>query len=478
MKKYITLLSFAALMGASSCSEKELELGPYNSVTITQAYDTETDYANAARGMYSRNVGGLSGLIGGSYYGGTMLSLPDILTDNAIICQKGRLTYRLQQDFKYTPDITWDMWTQAYSTIRRANGILENVDKLPEGAAKNNFKGEALAVRALAHFDMVRVYGKAFTQATEADLGVPYVTTTDPAARPARESVKSNYSKIEADLKAAVGLIGASNGVYRFNKSSAYGLLSRLYLYMGQWQNCVDASTESLKIASDPGSLTSFPNIWKDASNAGVLLKLQIVDRDALSPGVEYSQSSASGVRSEYVADFDLFSLYKATDVRKNAYIGSSVFSGSRYNNIIKYSGRATGNVNVIDPKVLRVAEIWLNRAEAYAQLGKDTEALADLNALRKSRYSDYTAGTETGNPLKAEIDLQRRLELAFEGHRFFDIKRKNLAVQRSAKGDLFDGTGKTFTTRTLAAGSTFFQLPLPTIELRVNTNIVQNPGY
>jgi starch-binding outer membrane protein, SusD/RagB family len=304
------------------------------------------------------------------------------------------------------------------------------------------------------------------------------VTTTDPAARPARESVKSNYSKIEADLKAAVGLIGGTNGVYRFNKSSAYGLLSRLYLYMGQWQNCVDASTESLKIASDPGSLTSFPSIWKDASNAGVLLKLQLVDKDAVSPGVEYSQSSASGVRSEYVADFELFSLYRATDVRKNAYIGSSVFSGSKYNNIIKYAGRATGNVNVIDPKVLRVAEIWLNRSEAYAQLGKDAEALADLNALRKSRYSDYTAGTETGNPLKAEIDLQRRLELAFEGHRFFDIKRKNLAVQRSAKGDLFDGTGKTFTTRTLAAGSTFFQLPLPTIELRVNTNIVQNPGY
>ncbi len=480
MKKYILTLSIFALIGVTSCSDKELELGPYNSVTDTQAFETESDFTNAAQGMYARAVNGLSGLSGSSYYAGSSISLPDIMSDNAIMCRTGRLSNRFFQEWRYNGDIAWDLWTQAYSSIRRANGILVNINKLADGTAKNNFKGEALAVRALAHFDMVKLYGKAFTQANDADLGIPYVTSTDPSARPARETVKSNYAKIEADLLEAATLIGSTNGIYRFNKAAVYALLSRLYLYEGQWQKAADSATQSLALSSSPGSITNFTNIWKDASNDGVLLKLQIVDKDAVSPGVEYSQSSASGVRSEYVIDYDFFKLYKDNDVRKNAYIGSSTFSGLKYNNIIKYFGRATGNANVVDPKVIRVAEVLLNRAEALAQLNKDADALKDLNTLRANRYVGFVAADnqEGGNALKTEIDLQRRLELAFEGHRFFDIKRKGLAINRSNWGDRADGTGTTYSFRTLAAGDARFQLPIPTNEIRTNANVVQNPGY
>ncbi|MDR6560561.1 MULTISPECIES: RagB/SusD family nutrient uptake outer membrane protein [unclassified Arcicella] len=480
MKKYILTLSIFTLIGVTSCSDKELELGPYNSVTDTQAFETESDFTNAAQGMYARAVSGLSGLSGGSYYAGSSISLPDIMSDNAIMSRTGRLSNRFFHEWRYNGDNAWDLWTQAYSSIRRANGILVNINKLSDGTAKNNFKGEALAVRALAHFDMVKLYGKAFTQASDADLGIPYVTSTDPTARPARETVKSNYAKIEADLVEAATLIGSGNGIYRFNKATVYALLSRLYLYEGQWQKAADSATQSLALSSSPGSITNFANIWKDASNDGLLLKLQIVDKDAVSPGVEYSQSSASGVRSEYVIDYDFFKLYKDNDVRKNAYIGSSTFGGFKYNNIIKYFGRATGNANVVDPKVIRVAEVLLNRAEALAQLNKDADALKDLNTLRASRYVGFVAADnqEGGNALKAEIDLQRRLELAFEGHRFFDIKRKGLAIVRSNWGDRFDGTGTTYGFKTLAAGDPKFQLPIPTNEIRTNANVVQNPGY
>jgi len=480
MKKYILTLSIFTLIGVTSCSDKELELSPYNSVTDTQAFETETDFGNAARGMYARSVNGLSGLSGTLYYAGSSISLPDIMSDNAIMCRTGRLSNRFFQEWRYNGDIAWDLWTQAYSSIRRANGILVNINKLADGTAKNNFKGEALAVRALAHFDMVKLYGKAYTQASDADLGIPYVVSTDPTAKPSRETVKSNYQKIEADLVEAASLIGSANGVYRFNKSAVYALLSRLYLYEGQWQKAADAATQSLALSSSPGSIANFSSIWKDASNDGVLLKLQIVDKDAVSPGVEYSQSSSSGVRSEYVVDYDFFRLFKDTDVRKSAYIGSSSFGGFRYNNIIKYFGRATGNANVVDPKVIRVAEVLLNRAEALAQLNKDADALKDLNTLRANRYVGFVAADnqEGGNALKTEIDLQRRLELAFEGHRFFDIKRKGLAINRSNWGDRYDGTGTTYGFRTLPAGDTRFQLPIPTNEIRTNANVAQNPGY
>ena len=479
MKKYILTIGVISLLSVTSCSDSELELGPYNSVTISQAFDTPADFDNAARGMYARNVGGLSGLAGGVYYAGSAISLPDIMADNAIMSRTGRLSNRFFHEWRYNADGAWDLWTQAYSSIRRANGILSNIDKLPAGAAKDNAKGEALAVRALAHFDLVRLYGKGFVQASASDLGVPFVTLTDPSLKPERETVKSNYQKIEADLLEATKLVGSGNGIYRFNKSSAFALLSRLYLYSEQWQKCIDAATESLKINTSPSSIANFAGVWKDASNDGVLLKLQVVDKDALSPGVEYSQSSASGVRSEYVIDFDFLQLYKSNDIRKSAYIGSSTFGGFKYNNVIKYFGRATGNANVVDPKVLRVAEVLLNRAEASAQLNKDADALKDLNTLRAARYTGFVAADnqETGVALKKEVDLQRRLELAFEGHRFFDLKRKGLPVVRSAKGDRFDGTGLTYGFRNLEATDFRFQLPIPSIEIRTNPNVVQNPG-
>ena len=78
---------------------------------------------------------------------------------------------------------------------------------------------------------------------------------------------------------------------------------------------------------------------------------------------------------------------------------------------------------------------------------------------------------------MKNEVDLQRRLELAFEGHRFFDLKRKGLPVSRSAKGDRFDGTGLTYGFKTLEATDFRFQLPIPTNEIRSNPNVIQNPG-
>ena len=148
------------------------------------------------------------------------------------------------------------------------------------------------------------------------------------------------------------------------------------------------------------------------------------------------------------------------------------------YNNIYKYFGRAAGNANVVDVKALRTAEVLLSRAEAYARLNKNTEALADLNTLRKQRYSDYVAGTETGADLLTAILLQRRLELAFEGSRFFDLKRLGLGVTRSSFGDKSDGTGINNVTKALPAGDIHFQLPFPQSEINANPNIVQNPGY
>ena len=472
MEKYLkSIFLFIAVCSAASC-EKELNRFPYNALETSQAFQTPTDFENATKGAYQGMVQS------GSYYGGDWILVPDILADNLLSGSAGRQTGLTYHNWIYTANSTTSILADGFRVVRRANAMLENITNLPDGAPKDNARAEALAIRALAHFDMVRFFGKAYTQASDADQGIPYVTSTNPDALPPRESVKSNYDKIVADFLEAEKGIKTSNGTGRLNKAAVQGLLSRAYLYRGDWQNCIDAATRSLTSYPSFGSLANFPAIWKDASNDGVLFKVLIVDKDAVQVGVNYSQTGASGVRPEFVADFDFFSKYKSNDVRKGAYFLTSAFSGATYNNIAKHFGRATGNANVVDVKVIRSAEVLLNRAESYARLNKNVEALADLNALRKQRYTGFVDGIEIGAALLDAILLERRLELAFEGHRFFDLKRLGLGVTRSMFGDKSDGTGINNVTKTLPVGDPHFQLPFPQQEINVNPNLVQNSGY
>ncbi len=475
MRKFTLTAALIAGLGLSSC-DKELNLVPYNSITVDQAFATTTDFANAVNGMYSA-------FLGGAYYGGDMIILPDLLADNLIISQRGRLTNRVFSEYIYSGATTSGLYFDAYVPVLRANAVLENLEKLPDAALRPNYRGEALAVRALAHFDLLRLYGKGYLSAGADDLGIAYTTSTDPTQKPSREPVKTGYDKVVADLVEAEGIINANakNGVGRIGKEAVNGLLSRVYLYRGEWQKAADAATKALAVSPSVATIAELPALFKDATEAGVLFKLRVVDKDGISVGVNYSQSSATGIRSEYVVDYDLFQKYAKNDVRLTAGIATSSFSGTPYNHVAKYLGRATGNANVVDVKVLRTAEVLLNRAEAVYRLSKDADALADLNRLRVNRYTgfDATKAIETGDDLLAAINLERRLELAFEGHRFFDLKRNNRPVVRNTKfGDLADGKGVTYVNGGLAINDPKFQLPIPQSEINANANIRQNPGY
>lgn len=469
MKKYFKFFILGLATLATVSCDKQLNLYPYNALDTSQAFVTASDFDNAAKGAYQGMVQSTS------YFGGDWNLVPDILADNLLTGSAGRGTGLTFHNWIYNANATTNIYADGYRVIRRANAILENVKNLATGG--DNFRGEALAIRAMGHFDMVRYFGKAYTQAADADLGVPYVTQTADAA-PARETVKSNYDKIIADLVEAEKAINLSNGTGRLNRAAVAGLLSRVYLTKGDWQSCVDAATRCIALNASVTSLVNFPAVWKDASNDGVLLKVLIIDKDNVQVGVNYSQTSGAGTRPEFVVDYDFYQKYQATDVRKTSYFLTNTFSGAMYNNISKYFGRASGNANVVDVKVLRGAEVLLNRAEAYARLNKNVEALVDLNTLRKQRYSNFVVGVEIGADLLTAVLFERRLELAFEGHRFFDLKRLGLGVTRSSFGDKFDGTGVNNAIKTLPAGDIHFQLPLPQSEINSNPNIVQNPGY
>lgn len=482
----ISYIILAFLAGIASCKKEDLELRPYNQIETSELleFKTENDVTLAINGMYA----GLR--TSGSYYvSGTWNIIADVLADNLIINQSGpgRGTLRTTSNWQLTGEDTYGLFQGGYTIIRRANAILENIDKFSDGAFKNNAKGEALALRAMIYFDISRVYSKTYLNAAATDSTVPYVTTTERDNLPAKEPVKAFYDKVIADLELAKTLIGTTNGIYRLNKLSVSGLLSRVYLYKGDWAKCIQASNDALGATPNLPDRATFPNIWRDADasannvpSLGVLFKVRNTNLDNVnSQGVNYYQTVQQGVKSEFVVEYNFKQLFEPTDIRTSTYIQTSPFNGVNANHVIKYAGRTGSPAGVVDGKVIRTAEVLLNRAEAYYRLPDETSALADLVLLKNNRYSGYTPETLSGAALLNEILKQRRLELAFEGDRFWDLKRRNQPVVRDGtKGDLADGSGYPYIFTTLPAGDYRFQLPFPQTEVNFNPKFTQNPQY
>jgi hypothetical protein len=484
MKKHLYI--FVAALGIfSSCSKSNLDLSPYNAVEATEAFNTENDVNLAVNGMYyglRTNAAPAATTSAASYYIGTWNIYADALADNLTSSPAGRGTLGDIYRWQYTASSNNSTFFAAgYAITRRANAILENIGKF-SGAFADNAKGEALAVRAMTYFDMSRMFSKTYQNATDADFTLPYVTSTDKDAKPASEPLKGFYDKILADLNAALPLINATNGVGRLNKAAVSGLLSRVNLYKGDWAATIAAANNALGTTPNLPSIANFPLIWKDETESGVLFKIINTTVDNVNnQGVNYSQLQNGQIKSEFVVEYNFNKLFTPADIRTSTYIKTSLLGNTLYNNVVKYTGGTGKPLGVQDAKVLRTAEVLLNRMEAYYRSGNEGAALIDLNLLKRNRYTGFVDLSLSGQPLLDEILKERRLELAFEGDRFWDLKRRNEGVTRDGtKGEQADGTGTPYPSvfLTLPAGDTRFQFPYPFSETNFNPNLRQNPGY
>jgi hypothetical protein len=473
--KIFSFFIFITFFILGSCKKSNLDLYPYNQVETTQAFKSQTDITLAVKGMYYgiRNSD--------AYYNGSWNIIADMVADNLIINQAGRLSGKTYGEWRYQPDNTYSLFNQGYTIVRRANAIIENITVFPDGDFKNNAIAEALAIRALTYFDMSRVYSKTYLNAVASDLTLPYVTTTDATIMPSKEPVTGFYEKVINDLNKSLTLINTDNGTGRFNKAAVAGLLSRVNLYKGDWNACITAANTALGSNPDLPGIANFPLIWSDQTEKGVLFKVINSAIDNINrQGVNYYQTVSGNIKSEYVVEYNLFQMFLPNDIRTSAYIKTSPYLGSNYNNVIKYAGGTGGRaLGVCDAKVLRTAEVLLNRAEARYMVNDMGNALADLNLLKANRYTGFVDISLTGQPLLDEIYKERRLELAFEGDRFWDLKRRNLPVARDdTKGDKADGSGTNFVFTTMPLGDPRFLFPYPQNEITVNPNFKQNPGY
>jgi hypothetical protein len=469
--KYILVFTMCLLMGVS-CSD-QLEPLPTNLLGTDIVLVDATNFELYTKGVYGQLRG---------YYSGIYTILPDVMSDNLIIKQNGRKSLQNYYLLLTNSETTWgSIRDGGHNVIFSANQALAQLDVLENGDFKDNIQGELLALRGMAHFDIAKVFAKTPSIGSASDMGIIYRETTTIGDNDSRLNLSESYAKIIADLEAAKALIGTDNGASRLNKYAVAGILSRVYLYMGDWANARDNA--QFVLDNSPYEVTprvAFDDLWDNVYNQSSVFKIVIDNADGIEMGVNYGQTGPTGTKSEYVPDFGFYNMYTTTDVRKNAYFETSAFEGSTYNHVIKYKQRPGSSANIADIPVLRMDEVVLNLAEAQSNLNSDAAALAALDMLRSERYSDYAAGSEAGTALKAAILMERRLELAFEGHRLFDVKRLGTGFLRTAAGDLSDGSGTnppSFATG-LEAGNIRFQFPYAQRSIDINPNLQQNPGY
>lgn len=497
----ITLLSFFALL--ASCKDT-LDVQPQASLTQSQVLkDVATTQAILN--------GALASLRNGGYYGRDMIVLPELLADNCSLVNPGDRSGRgLNQSINLS-GAHLNIYF-AYQGLNSANLVIDAIDKQQvaitsqaDAVAINRLKAQALFLRALIHFDMVRTYSYNPNYILNNwDKGVPIVTTpvlakTD-ITLPARPTILAVYQQVEADLLAAIDLFnltGSPNTPSRFvpTQGAAQALLARVYIYWAgptypeKYQLAINMATAAIN--SGLATLSTSANLvsnWVSGGNGttpnGESFFEVIFASNQENLGADNSiqgwytrQVDSNGARvtgwGDVIASTSLVSSFPVTpaiDQRLASLMQQARrdFEPATSRETRKFL--SSGQFGVKNVPVLRIAEMFLIRAEANSFLNNDVAALADLNVVRVGLTTPSRTGLGaltglTGSTLRDEIFAERRRELAFEGHRWFDFTRRGLDVLKP------DGTVIAKTDYRILAN-------IPLAEVQANKNLEQNPGY
>ena len=337
-------------------------------------------------------------------------------------------------------------------------------------------------LRGLLYFELARCYGyEPLVAVKESDRGsVPIMKTgvldLSQIERLPRASINEVYDFIYADLTNAVAKLSTVTLSTAYaNKGAANALFSRIALYRGDYANAIKYANDALatgvgkfqtkdtyvsawRTANHPESM--FEIAYQTNENIGVNTSLQTTYTTL----VELGNTARTGGFGDLVPTAALLSAFEAGDVRRNLYERGTNGRGTAEIECTKFFGR-TGSVNLDNIPVIRISEMYFNRAEALALTGKETDALIDVNRIRTRAGLDPKTGL-TGKGLIDEIAAQRRIEFAFEGHRFFDLKRRGQDIVKAAP------------VQNLAYTDFRFLAPLPLREIQANSNLKQNVGY
>lgn len=465
-------------------------------------------------------------LLGEGYLrGGDVASYLELLTDN-VQCgfsenerdlsylEKGASAFTWAVDMfeKMKEDgVGWsNSWQDLYSKIKGCNVVLDMLEQVTGSEDKKlNQRGQALALRASYYFMLVSLFAQPYNAEgidVETALGVPLILESAVKDEfPPRENLAKCYQQIEQDLLEAVDLLdryGQDNINVKVTPLFAYNLLSRLYLYMEQWDKAATYASvviernpqlrrlsDFYRYVDDPWGISP-PTLTYDKEGAGVY----VTD----SPEMIYGYSTPNvysvfytspdilsypGSYPRFFVSDDLVELYESKDMRSEFFYQNYLISlfpmVSGYLHGQKYGGASTNNFT--SAKGMRVAEAYLNRAEANIRLFMENgnnelriSALNDLNYLREHRFeTPYEDVDITDADELLDFCLkERRRELAFEDHRWFDLRR--LGMPEIVHKIFYTQEGQEVV---LPQGSKRYVLPIPLEVLERNPALIQNPS-
>jgi len=374
-------------------------------------------------------------------------------------------------------------YKELYDIINQANLILSKSEGFSffTQDEQNQLQAELLSIRAFAHYQIAIHYAQPYHFTTEAShLGVVYNTKTLIAGvdYPSRSTLKETYNFITSDLNKALAqytntqILGGPSHSY-FNTTTTQALYARIALQMNDWEQALNYSD---KVITTSGiSLTSKENYvaeWalNEDPISEILLEFsapRTSEGDVSSSISSHFIYNSPNNYGKYVASGDLLNLYEPNDIRANMFI--EVPLPTIINNIEQdlpyyFTKKFQGDAGT---SFIRLSEMYLIRAEANARLANTANALIDLNTIRER---SNLLPLDTNENVLESIFLERRRELAFEGHLLFDIARYKKDVNRNL--------GCIANTCNLSYPSNFFVLPIPATSTNLNENMQQNEGY
>lgn len=486
----------------SSCVNDWLDVAPSDGTDADAALTSSSDLAAARTGMY-KALKGNSSLV--DYYGQQFFVYGDVHAGDDYqynnLGGSNRASFYYDMNYQTASEFTSSSnvaWKSPYIVIGRANRIIAAAeggalsDAAEAKATIDQYAAEAKVLRALAHFDLVRIYGKPYTEDQGASLGVPLVTgVLESNAKPARSTVAEVYTQVVKDLTEAI----SSNALATETEPGyvsvwgAKAILSRVYLNMGDYANALSVAEDIIK--NSGAALWTRDQYFKawDASTPNeseFLFRLNVsgsTDNNDLN-GIGNLQGRDGYKEMVATKKFvDMLSA-DANDVRNDMFLPATAdkevaaFGTNKvYLNKLRGQGGNLRNVTIVP--IIRLSEVYLTAAECAFRNNDKTKAVEYLNDLVKNRTTTEASLATVDNITLERILIERRKELIGEGQRYFDALRNNETITRyTSEAD--KGWHKTLSKDAQSFDRDYFKAiaAIPQAEINANPNIKQNTGY
>lgn len=504
MKNILLLFLFAVVILFYGCVK---DVSPSNAVTTESLVASQENLKSAVNGGYSLFKDHLP-FNGASddnlMYLRQYFQMADFASDDIVCGQVTEDPLFLSFTLGHTPLQTNSryFWYISYKIISGMNTVIDAIEKQPVlDATASQLLGECYFLRAFAHFNLVKYYGVPYTHNADGLGIILRQSLTDPAQK-ARATVKEVYNAVIADAKKGADLMNQQRGVMYGSKEAAYALLSRVYLYEGKNDSTIFYSDKVIN--SGRFSLetpATYPALFANATTAretifciaftttedygkfGSIASMIYSDGNS-GWGEEFASSKLRAIMDEHPEDIRNSYIIPLKDADGNI----QKKNGVDIYYISKFSFQG-GSPTLSSPIMFRLAEMYLNRAEAYAKISNTAKALADVDEIRKNRglsASLYNGSVPAGMTLLETVLKERRMELAFEGHRAFDVYRNKMNLDRTYWGYHLPGLKETdinpsvnpsgYTNMIVSWQNPRIIYYIPVDEINTNKLCVQNP--